>query len=150
MKTFKKIILDDLKSQKLDHIAAKIKSIRYETFANGNSVDVNTVNLFFGEREALEKILRKYESGSFDGMTDMYSYDNRREDVERQAKFVHLRNEYSEVIRNAAKEWLKNEMGVTDDASAQHKMACWYDTAIWRTIQGLNSFDDAIKLLGGK
>ncbi len=46
MKTFKKLILDDLKNQGLGHIAAKITSIKYKSFAGGDSVDVKAINLF--------------------------------------------------------------------------------------------------------
>jgi hypothetical protein len=142
-RTFKKIIFDDLKKRDLHHIIYAIKSVRYETFSMGNALRVQTLNLFKSDRAILESILKGYEYGRFDAMTD-YSYSEKDPTKERQAKYVTLTNEFSDVIKQAAKHHLEQDLGVTDDKSAQDKLGIWYDTAIWRTLQNLESFDQAI------
>lgn len=145
--TFKKIILDDLKKSGLFDIIPKIKSITFDQFAGGNSVNVRGENLFKSERETLEKLLSKYQYGHFDGMIDLYEYSNRRSDLPRQAKFVNLRNEFSEVIYKTAKHHLENSMNIIDDKTAQDKWSCWYDQAVWRIIQEIESFDHILSWL---
>jgi len=135
-KTFKKIILDDLKKQGQHSIVKKIRSITYDTYAGGNVVHVGAIDLTKSEREFLEKLLQEYQYGSFDGMTDMYSYDNRDSGKERQAKYVQLRVEYSPKKYASAKEYLKNQWDVTDDKTAQEKASCWYGTMVDRVLNG--------------
>lgn len=137
MKTFKKIILDDLKKQKLHNIAAKIKSIKYKSYSGGDSVDVDAVNLFKTERETLEKILREYQDGQFDGMNDIYNYDSNKSEKERTAKYVFLHNTFSDDVKAGAVADLKERFGVVDDATAREKMFVWFDQAVWRQLQQL-------------
>lgn len=134
-KTFKKIILDDLKSQKLHSIVAKIKSIKYDSFSMGDSVDVTAVNLTKTEREKLESILREYQHGSFDGMTDCYNYS--KSSKERSAKYVHLRHEFTEDVKERVKADLKAHYDITNDKEAQAKFNCWYDNLVWRKCNEL-------------
>ena len=139
MKTFKKIILDDLKKQKLTGIVAKIKSIKYKSYSGGDSVDVDAVDLLKSERETLEKILREYQDGQFDGMNDIYNCDSERSTKERTAKYVFLHNTFSDAVRDRVKADLKDRFGVTDDATAREKMFVWYDQAVWRELQKLEA-----------
>ena len=88
MKTFKKIILDDLKAQGLDRIACKIKSITHEHYANGNTLRVSTWVISQGDRTVLQSILNEYKEGYFDGMTD--SYVRKPCTKERSAMFIDL------------------------------------------------------------
>lgn len=134
-KTFKKIILDDLKSQGLHSIVKKIKSIKYETFSMGDSVDVKAVNLTKTERTKLESILREYQHGSFDGMTDCYNYE--KSSKERSAKYVHLHHEFTEDVKNRVKEYLKSMYEVTNDQESQAKFRIWYDNLVWRKCNEL-------------
>lgn len=52
------------------------------------------------ERAAVERIVRKYERGTFDGMFDIYNYDNRRDDIP-QVQYVNTYREMSDRTRNA-------------------------------------------------
>lgn len=135
--TFKKIILDDLKAQGLQVIAAKINSIRYETFSMGSAVRVEARNLFKRERETLERILREYQHGSFDGMTDCYNYEESKKP--RSAKWVTLNHEFSEEVKAEVKANLAHMFGVTDNESAQAKFGQWYDVVVWRKLQELEN-----------
>lgn len=137
MKTFKKIILDDLRKAGKEAIIKKIVSIRYESYSGGSSVRVCTKNLFKTDREYLDAFLDRYEYGSFDGMTDSYNYDNRRLDVERQAKYVFLENEFSQDIRDKIIATLRDQWGIINDQTARDKRGEWYDTLIWRDATGL-------------
>lgn len=139
MKTFKKIILDDLKAQGLGHIAAKITSIRYRAFAGGDSVDVSAVNLVKAEREKLEGILREYQYGKFDGMQDLYEYDREPATKSRQAKFVSLSHEWTQDMKERIKVTLAKDWDITDDQSAMARMGCWYDQASHRLLSQLEA-----------
>ena len=92
MKTFKKIILDDLKTTNLKNLALKIKSITYQTYAGGNSVNVNTVDLSESEREQLNAFLKGYQQGTFNGIEDIYENKKGGSKKERTTKFIFLNN----------------------------------------------------------
>jgi hypothetical protein len=132
MKTFKKMIMKDLKNH--PNIREKITSIRYRSFSMGDAVDVDAINLHKEEREILESILNEYEAGYFDGMTDMYEYKRGPSTKERTAKYVHLHNEFSDLYKQAAKNYLAKIFDVIDDATAMAKWNCWYDTLIYREL----------------
>lgn len=139
MKTFKKIILDDMKANGLGHIVKNIKSVRYSSYAGGNSLDVVSINLFKADREKLEALLKDYELGSFDGMQDLYEYKKEPSTKERQVKYAFLRNEFTQDIKNLAAKKLKDEYDVTDDTSAQARMGVWYDTATHRILSAIDA-----------
>lgn len=134
MKTFKKLILDDMKKMGLAHAVENVKSIRYRSFAGGNAVDVETVNLFKSDREKLEALLWDYQAGHFDGMQDMYEYKSGPAVKERTAKYVHLRNEFTEETKAQIKAILEHDFGVTDDQTSMTKLGVWYDQAIYREL----------------
>jgi len=135
MKTFKKIILDDIKKQGWAHLIPKIKSIRYKSYSGGDSVNVDCLNCTKSERLFLKELTDKYQYGHFDCMTDCYEYSNKNNDVERQAKYVFLNCEYSEEIRDKAKNLLLDKYGIVDDKTSMHKLNEWYDTSVWRILQ---------------
>lgn len=148
-KTFKKIILDDMKANGLGHLVPKIKSIRYESYSMGSSVRVKSLDLFKEEKAAMESLLAKYQYGHFDGMQDLYEISNSRDDI-RQAKFVFLNNEYSEPVKRAVDVYLEKVFGVTDDETAQKKMHCWKDSAVWQTIQKVTGYDQLMAMAKGE
>ena len=126
-KTFKKIILDDLKVLNRQDIIKKITSI----VADHSSVKVRTKNLFKTQRDWFDAYLHKYEMGHFDGMTDCYEYNNRRDDVERQVRFVFLDNDFCEELKKEMKENLVEKWGITDDQTAMKARGRWYDQCIY-------------------
>lgn len=80
-------------------------SVKSSNFANGNSVDVRW-NLG-PTTDQVDKHIRQYQYGHFDGMIDMYENSNSRSDIP-QAKFVHSQRDYMtdeeiEVSKNNAK-----------------------------------------------
>lgn len=134
MKTFKKIILDDMKANGLAELTKKIKSIKYQSYSGGDSVRVQGMDLLKHEREALEKLLEDYQEGRFDGMQDMYIPKTSTTTKERTAKYVFLDNEWSNEAREEIKSKLKNEWDIVDDKTAQERMGTWYDQAIYRLL----------------
>jgi len=51
-------------------------SVRSSNFANGDSVDIAWID--GPTRDEVETITGKYQDGHFDGMTDMYEYDDHK------------------------------------------------------------------------
>ncbi len=72
-------------------------------------------------------------------MTDMYNYDNKNNNVERQAKYVHLNNEFTDDIKLLVKDYLKDKCLIVDDTTSMARRNCWYDQAQWRIICQLES-----------
>jgi|GEM_PF-3313291 len=60
--------------------------------------------------ENIEKLLAKYEAGHFDGMEDIYNYDNAREDIP-QVQYIFVNREYPNndymrmLVRGFMKRW---------------------------------------------
>lgn len=140
MRTFKKLILDDLKSQGLERIIPHIKSVTHDKYSGGSSLNVSTLDLLKTDREKLSKLLDAYKQGDFNGMTDSYEH---REDngKERKAKFVFLRNTFSDDIRLRVINYLKETWQIVDDTTAQNKMQCWYDQLVHRILVDIVSLN---------
>lgn len=136
--TFKKLIMDELKSKGLHSIANKIYSIKYETYSGGDSVRVYTTNLFKTERKTLDAILDCYQDGDFDGMNDLYTHRKGQARV-RTAKYVMLNNKYTQEVENSVIEHLKNHWDVYDDKTAQAKFRCWFDSVKHRFLTNMES-----------
>lgn len=80
-----KIIKSELKKMGL---TVRVKSNNY---SGGNSVDVYLENVRPDLMSKIVKKYKKYEMGSFDGMTDCYNYDNVKADLP-QVKFLFFHN----------------------------------------------------------
>lgn len=79
-------------------------SVRSSNFANGNSVHIEwidgpTVN-------SVNEITNKYQYGEYNGMIDMYEYNNTRDDVP-QAKYVQTQRFASKEIYQYLTNWIK-------------------------------------------
>ena len=79
-------------------------SVKSSNFAGGDSVNITWTD--GPTYKQVEKITNKYQSGHFDGMTDMYEYSNSREDLP-QSKYVQTRREISEEVNSVVFEALK-------------------------------------------
>ncbi len=79
-------------------------AVKSSNFAGGDSVNITWENGPIAKD--VEKITNKYQSGHFDGMTDMYEYSNSREDLP-QSKYVQTRREISEDVNSVVFEALK-------------------------------------------
>jgi len=122
------------KHLKANGIACTVKS---ENYAGGNSVNVWIADPLPATRAQIELYLAQFEYGSFDGMTDSYNYDNRRDDIP-QVRFVFLNSEYSDEMRQACWEWLVSYYGF-ENAPAGYRAAGSYQTS-----QGMYSYGDML------
>lgn len=131
--TFKKLILDELKSKNLNGVIQKINSIRYSSFSMGDAVDVHSTDLVKSEREQLEGILKEYQSGSFNSWDDIYEYRKEKSRA-RTAKYVHLHNQFSSEVKEKVKKDLEENFQVTDYQSSWSNLGCDYETAVHRKL----------------
>lgn len=76
--------------------------VRSDCFAGGDSVSINWTD--GPASQVVELLVGKYQRGHFDGMTDMYEYSNRRDDIP-QVKYVQTQRRHSaELARKIAAE----------------------------------------------
>jgi len=120
MKTFKKIILDDLKARGLIGLAKKIKSIRYETFSMGDAVRITAYDMTESQRGKLTEFVDRYKKTDFNSMDDSTTFRKERADVERRTHFITINFEYSIELKAKVAADLAAE-GVIDDPSALKK-----------------------------
>lgn len=135
--TFKKLILGDLKAAGHLMIAKKIKSVTYETYSGGCTVNVKALCLRKKEREILENLLEEYKYGSFDGMTDLYSLKEVPSTKLRTAKHVFLNNEWTKEIVEAAWLDLKKKYGKEIENDCLGITGRWKDQLIWEYLNNL-------------
>ena len=90
--------------------------VRARSFAGGDAVDVSWTD--GPTSEAVRGLLRPYEYGSFDGMQDLYEYDNRRDDLP-QVKYVQERREFSHDATRAMVAVLNRRFGLTLSAESE-------------------------------
>lgn len=75
--------------------------VKSETYAGGDIVRVNWVN--GPTTDAVDAIIRKYQYGHFDGMTDYYDISNKRNDIN-QVKYVFAHRKVTDdIVLSAAK-----------------------------------------------
>lgn len=78
-------------------------SVTSEVFAGGDAVRINWTDGITNDE--ISNITSKYQSGHFDGMTDMYEYSNRNADLP-QAKYITTSRNQSEETKSKLKELL--------------------------------------------
>ena len=71
-------------------------------FAGGNSVTVKVLTGSDDDVKKLKDYAAMYEAGSFDGMNDIYNYDNKRDDIP-QTKYLSIDDERAQYIMNTFK-----------------------------------------------
>ena len=145
-KTFKSIVLADLKKNNLDHLIPKIKSITYENYSGGSSLNIKTLDLFKSERTKLELFIDRYSQGSFNGMIDLYEHSENTHNVERRAKYVFLRNDFSDTIKKIISFKLKKQ-GIETNEQAMKMRNVWLDTLIHRELCELESFEQLEEII---
>jgi hypothetical protein len=100
-------------------VSARVSS---ECYSGGNSVRVFTVDLDPITRDKIQKIIDKYEYGTFDGMTDCYNIDNRRDDIP-QVKFTFLENDLSGAKREEIFQFVRSHYAGGDALPASYEDA---------------------------
>lgn len=106
------------KAAKKDVIALigkeRFVSARSESYSMGSSITVVCRNVTPEERKQVSALVRKYQYGHFDGMTDSYEYSNRDESLP-QVKFAFANFEYSDELREKAAEFASQHLAFADE-----------------------------------
>lgn len=113
-------------------------SVRYETFAGGDAVNVSYANGV--PIEEVEKITNKYQMGHFDGMIDCYEYDNNNDGLN-QAKYISVNRNIDNSIRLEMKEKIAKSYGIADMENEQEWMAKtnrWSDQVVYQELRNIN------------
>lgn len=88
-------------------------SVRSESFSMGNAIDISWTD--GPTTKQVEAITNKYESGTFDGMTDCYNYEpSAWKNVFGESKYVHASRSFSEKLFNKVVLNLVDEYGIKD------------------------------------
>ena len=80
-------------------------SVTSQTYSMGDSVRIDWTDGVTTDQ--VNVIVRKYQYGSFDGMTDSYNYTNNRNDIP-QAKYVQCQRSYSDAAQEELLEEVRN------------------------------------------
>jgi hypothetical protein len=105
--------------------------VRSDSFAGGNSVDIDWVD--GPTRARVEELVKKYQYGRFDGMQDLYESNN----VDRslpQVKYVQAQRDISPATKEHIKAEIAKKFGIdmNDDASVRDKFNAWPSDLIYR------------------
>ncbi len=113
-----------------------------QNFAGGNAVRVEYEDQTSETHKAVEKLLAKYEYGSFNGMEDLYEYSNVRNDLP-QVKYLHVTNNMSdqkrqELYSRLRQNWAGGEElpEKYDDGANLNFQGEWVSTWVWRGFTG--------------
>lgn len=112
----------------------KIKfTVRSSGFSGGNDVNIDYTNGI--PAKEIEKIVNKYESGTFDGMTDCYNYDYNKTGVT--SKYIFVNRHISDDVWEKTKEKLASMYGIKeidDENIWQDKLGIWSSVAVHREL----------------
>jgi len=109
--------------------------VRSKTFAGGDSVSIDWTD---GPTDSeVNKLINKYQFGNFDSSTDMYNYDNCKDDIP-QVKYVLTSRNMSESIGRKLVDEIKNYYvgceNISFDKQWEHikNMGCDVRTLIYK------------------
>jgi hypothetical protein len=94
-------------------------SVRSESFAGGNAVDVDLYNAAPAARQEVETFAAQYKAGHFDGSTDCYEYSNRNASLP-QVKFLSVSAHFDDATKQAAWDFLRGYIGEAKEMPAQY------------------------------
>lgn len=112
-----------------------------ESFSMGDSVRVRMVDQPPAMRADIETHAKQYQYGNFDGMTDSYNYSNRQDDIP-QSKYVFVDCDYSDEIRAAAWDYIRETygeaQGAPDDYNSHYEQVMGHmaSTFIYQFLRG--------------
>jgi len=90
-------------------VALGIKcNVKSDSFSMGNSVHVTMSDVNPVTFNKIESDLSMYQSGSFNGMEDIYEYSNNRNDIP-QTKYLSLSNHFSDELKQRAWDFMRSE-----------------------------------------
>lgn len=107
---------------------------RSSSFANGDSVDVDLIDVHPVIVAHIEKFSHDYEQGSFNGMEDIYEYKSNSKGLPR-TKYLHVNSSLSKATKELLKEYVKTQYGVDNDKDCRERHFCWLDQLTYRVGQ---------------
>ena len=112
-------------------------SVKSQCYSGGDSVRVTYTNGV--PTKEVEKWIRQFEYGTFDGMTDMYTADNNRGDIP-QTKYLFVNREISQKNLDAIRDDIIKRYGMSEwtNESCQKVFNSWPEQVIWRETQSLS------------
>jgi hypothetical protein len=99
-------------------------SVTSKSYSMGSSVNISWTDGVTTDR--VEKLVKKFQYGHFDGMQDLYEYSNSKEDIP-QVKYVQTKRNMSD----ETKEVIKKELGITDENAYNEDRQCWNGSVIY-------------------
>lgn len=95
--------------------------VRSESYSMGSSVRIRIEqDVSPAARKEIEVFADQFQYGHFDGMQDLYEYSNKRSDLP-QVKFVFVEVEYSDELKQAAREYIANISGIPERERDQYE-----------------------------
>ena len=106
-------------------------SVTSESFSMGNSVRIHWID--GPKTDQINDIVKKYQYGNFDGMQDLYEYNNCIDGIP-QVKYVQTSRTISDTIKMDVKDKIEKLYGIdmSDERAVLEKFSCWPDTLIYR------------------
>ena len=109
-------------------------SVRSSSFSMGDDVRIKWTN--GPTTEQVENITKKYEYGTFDGMTDLYEIDNKRNDIP-QVKYIITSRTITEDIKEKTAQEIADRFGFdrNDQKAWMEKLGEWEQQAVYKKLK---------------
>ena len=109
-------------------------SVRSSSFSMGDDVKIKWTN--GPTTEQIENITKKYEYGTFDGMTDLYEIDNKRNDIP-QVKYIITSRTITEDIKEKTAQEIADRFGFdrNDQKAWMEKLGEWEQQAVYKKLK---------------
>ena len=125
-----KAIREELKKA-FPNVSFSVKSF---SFSMGDDVRIEWTN--GPTTEQIENITKKYEYGTFDGMTDLYEIDNKRNDIP-QVKYIITSRTITEDIKEKTAQEIADRFGFdrNDQKAWMEKLGEWEQQAVYKKLK---------------
>lgn len=117
----------------------KIKfSVGSQNYAGGDSVNVSYNDGV--PTQEVEKWIKGFQYGHFDGMTDMYEYSNHVEGRP-QTKYLFVSRHINPEFKQKIKEDIAKQFGIVNSEDEQewyNKFRSWSDQVVWKELKEIS------------
>ena len=121
-------------------------TVRAKSYAGGSSITVTLNNELPATHKAVKLFCSKFQYGHFDGMQDLYELTNINENLP-QVMFVFVNNEFSDELRQAAWDLLRETMQDFENApkcqTRAGEVRCgysWGNEWVYKVLNGSQDF----------
>jgi hypothetical protein len=109
-----------------------VARVTCENHRGGNSVNVTVYDQLPATVQKIKEFTAKFEYGKFNGMEDYYEMSNVRDDIP-QVKYLFVRNEFSDALKQQAWDFVRAFWAGLEDAPQSYEAACSYYAQKHRT-----------------